>query len=67
VIVGGGCEDVAWGHTGDGLVGGVLVATRLLRFRLRRRTSPRQVAWSMTRKTSGMALSTWVLPRAFRR
>jgi hypothetical protein len=54
IVAGGGCEDVAWGHTGDGLVGGVLVAMGLLRFR--RRTLPRQVAWSMTRKTSGTPL-----------
>jgi hypothetical protein len=40
IVGGGGCEDVAWGHTGDGLVVGVLVAMGLLRFR--RRTSPRQ-------------------------
>ena len=61
------CEDVPWAQTRGGLVAGVLIATRLFLFR--GRTSPRQVAWPTTRKTSGFLLwSRWRLrirrPRA---
>ncbi len=55
IVDGGRCEDVRWGQTGGGLVVGLLrVVTRLPRSR--RCTSPRPVAWPITRKISGTPL-----------